>query len=54
MYKASDPQMPQARIFTKTSVGPTAGWGASTTRVCPGAVTIATFIETLSRKPDSA
>ena len=47
MKNASEPQIPQARIFTSTSAGPTVGFGASTTRVSPGAVTTDTFICTL-------
>jgi len=33
MYIASDPQMPQARIRTRTSRGPTVGSGVLTTAV---------------------
>ena len=44
MYSASDPQIPHARILTSTSFGPTVGFGTSTTRVSPGAVTTDAFI----------
>ena len=47
MYRASDPQIPHARILTSTSFGPTVGFGTSTTRVSPGAVTIVAFIAAL-------
>jgi hypothetical protein len=44
MKNASVPQIPHARIFTSTSADATAGRGASTTRVSPGAATTDTFM----------
>jgi hypothetical protein len=40
-------QIPHARILTRTSADPTVGFGTSTTRVSPGAVTTDTFISML-------
>ena len=39
--------MPQARILTSASFGPTDGFGMSTTCVTPGAVTTVTFTRML-------
>jgi hypothetical protein len=38
-YRASDPQMPQARTFSRTSVGPVVGRSTSTQEFVAGAVT---------------
>src|SRR3954447_15163435 len=46
MKKASGQQIPHARVFTRTSAGPTVGFGASITWVSPGAVTTDTFMGT--------
>jgi hypothetical protein len=50
MKNESVPHIPQARILTSTSAGPTAGFGASTTCVSPGAVTTDTLIRLLLKR----